>query len=98
MWKRAIRRSALLLLNRFRLKKMVLGLNPKLSPSLPAKAAEYTKWESHTADEPMQKERRSTGRMASGQFTPFLNTIWRHVGIEGGCARLSGGGGRFAVT
>ena len=21
--------------------------------------------------------------MVSGQFTPFLNTIWRHVGIEG---------------
>ena len=24
--------------------------------------------------------------------------IWRHVGIEGGCARLSRGEGRFAVT
>ena len=24
--------------------------------------------------------------MVSGQFTPFLNTIWRHVGIEGDSA------------
>src|SRR5439155_13769032 len=62
---------------------MVLASSQKLSPSLPAKAAECTKWESRTADGLTRKGRRSAGRMVSGQFTPFLNTIWRHVGIEG---------------
>ena len=35
------------------------------------------------ADGLTRKERRLTGRMASGQLTPFLNTIWSHVGIDG---------------
>src|SRR2546423_3956957 len=78
---------------------MVLVLNPKLSRSLPVKAVECTKWESRTTAGLMRKERRSTGRMASGRFTRFLNTIWRQAGIEGGCTRLLGElGGRFAVT
>src|SRR5882762_2269256 len=79
---------------------MVLASSPKLSPNSPAKAAGCTKWESRTADGLMRKEKRSTGRMVSGQFTPFLNTIWRHVGSEGDCATLSRrlGEGRFAVT
>src|SRR5204863_9320097 len=81
-------------------KRMVLASSPKLSPNLPAKAAECTKWESRTADGLTRKGRRSAGRMVSGQYTPFLNTIWRHVGIEGDCATLSGGlgEGRFAIT
>src|SRR6266496_6209803 len=35
------------------------------------------------ADGLTRKERRLTGRMTSGQLTPFLNTIWSHVGIDG---------------
>src|SRR5438093_13575910 len=65
---------------------MALASSPKLSPNLPATAAECTKWESRTADGLTRKGRRSAGRMVSGQFTPFLNTIWRHVGIEGDSA------------
>lgn len=50
--------------NQFRLKKTGLTLSPKLPPNLPAQAIEFMKSVSRTAGGLMQRERRSTGRMA----------------------------------
>jgi cellulose synthase/poly-beta-1,6-N-acetylglucosamine synthase-like glycosyltransferase len=50
--------------NQFRLKKTGLTLSPKLPPNLPAQAVEFMRSVSRTAGGLMQRERRSTGRMA----------------------------------
>jgi glycosyltransferase involved in cell wall biosynthesis len=50
--------------NQFRLKKTGLTLSPKLPPNLPVQAVEFMKSVSRTAGGLMQRERRSTGRMA----------------------------------
>src|SRR6266542_1675501 len=53
------------LINRFRSKKIVLGLSLKLSPNSPAPTVEFTRLAFHTMDALTGKAKRSTGKTAS---------------------------------
>src|ERR1041385_6412598 len=89
MWESAAKRSKLELSNRFRSKKIVLVLSRKSSPNSRVVATESTKWASHTADAPMQRARRLTGRTALGRFTLSSSTTLTDACDErSGCYNL----------
>src|SRR5262245_52514683 len=67
---------------------MVSELSRKLLLNSLARAAEFTKWGSHTADAPTRREKRLIGRTALGRSTRFSNITWTDALPRTSCVAL----------